>query len=109
VTKPAIGKAPEGRSKALNEHMSSGFAPRADIVAACRHVRFVPGAAIRGVLKSQTVHEKVESAISQNSTIVARTPALGDLGQPGDSNDQRRAQCQIRALTLLACTDAVVE
>jgi hypothetical protein len=23
-------------------HMSSGFAPRADIVAACRHVRFVP-------------------------------------------------------------------
>ena len=29
-------------SKALNEHMSSGFAPRADIVAACRHVRFVP-------------------------------------------------------------------
>jgi hypothetical protein len=35
--------APEDRSKALNEHMSSGFAPRADIVAACRHVRFVPG------------------------------------------------------------------
>ena len=34
--------APEDRSKALNEHMSSGFAPRADIVAACRHVRFVP-------------------------------------------------------------------
>jgi hypothetical protein len=33
--------APEDRSKALNEHMSSGFAPRADIVAACRHVRFV--------------------------------------------------------------------
>jgi hypothetical protein len=32
--------APEDRSKALNEHMSSGFAPRADIVAACRHVRF---------------------------------------------------------------------
>jgi hypothetical protein len=28
--------------KALNEHMSSDFAPRADIVAACRHVRFVP-------------------------------------------------------------------
>src|SRR4029077_18338773 len=25
-------------------HMSSGFAPRADIVAACRHVRFVPQA-----------------------------------------------------------------
>src|SRR6516165_11119001 len=34
--------APEDRSKALNEHMSSGFAPRADIVAACWHVRFVP-------------------------------------------------------------------
>src|SRR5215471_14662069 len=34
--------APEDRSKALNEYMSSGFAPRADIVAACRHVRFVP-------------------------------------------------------------------
>jgi hypothetical protein len=34
--------ATEDRSKALNEHMSSGFAPRADIVAACRHVRFVP-------------------------------------------------------------------
>jgi hypothetical protein len=33
--------APEGRSKALNEHMSSGFAPRPDIVPACRHVRFV--------------------------------------------------------------------
>jgi hypothetical protein len=29
-------------SKALNEHVSSGFAPRADIVVACRHVRFVP-------------------------------------------------------------------
>jgi hypothetical protein len=38
--------APEDRSKALNEHMSSGFAPRADIVAACRHVRFVPQAVI---------------------------------------------------------------
>src|SRR5215813_8747186 len=34
--------APEDRSKALNEHISSGFAPRADIVAACRHVCFVP-------------------------------------------------------------------
>src|SRR5215471_8169531 len=34
--------APEDRSKALNEHVSFGFAPRADIVAACRHVRFVP-------------------------------------------------------------------
>jgi hypothetical protein len=34
--------APEDRSKALNEHKSSGFAPRADIVAACRNVRFVP-------------------------------------------------------------------
>jgi hypothetical protein len=34
--------APQDRSKALNEHMLSGFAPRADIVAACRHVRFVP-------------------------------------------------------------------
>ena len=34
--------APEDRSKALNEHMSSGFAPRADIVTACRHVRLVP-------------------------------------------------------------------
>jgi hypothetical protein len=33
---------PEDCSKALNEYMSSGFAPRADIVAACRHVRFVP-------------------------------------------------------------------
>src|SRR5215469_12008868 len=31
--------APEDRSKALNEHMSSGFAPRADIVAAYRQVR----------------------------------------------------------------------
>ena len=38
--------APEDRSKALNEHMSSGFAPRADIVAAFRHVRFVPIAAL---------------------------------------------------------------
>jgi hypothetical protein len=38
--------APEDRSKALNEHMSSGFAPRADIVAACRHVRFVPQPAV---------------------------------------------------------------
>jgi hypothetical protein len=38
--------APEDRSKALNEYMSSGFAPRADIVAACRHVRFVPGAVV---------------------------------------------------------------
>jgi hypothetical protein len=28
--------------KALSEHMSSGFASRADIVAACRYVRFVP-------------------------------------------------------------------
>jgi hypothetical protein len=37
--------APEDRSKALNEHMSSGFAPRADIVAACRYVRLVPIAA----------------------------------------------------------------
>jgi len=34
--------APEDRSKALNEYMWSGFAPRADIVAACRYVRFVP-------------------------------------------------------------------
>src|SRR6476660_6046791 len=34
--------APEDRLKALNEHVSSDFAPRADIVAACRHVRFVP-------------------------------------------------------------------
>ena len=32
--------APEDRSNAVNEHMSSGFAPRADIVASCRHVRF---------------------------------------------------------------------
>jgi len=38
--------APEDRSKALNEHMSSGFAPRADIVAAFRHVRFVPEPAV---------------------------------------------------------------
>jgi hypothetical protein len=38
--------APEERSKAFIEHMSSGFAPRADIVAACRHVRFVPRADI---------------------------------------------------------------
>jgi hypothetical protein len=38
---------PEDRSKALNEYMSSGFAPRADIVAACRHVRFVPTAEMR--------------------------------------------------------------
>jgi hypothetical protein len=36
--------APEDRSKALNEHMSSGFASRADIVAVCRYVRFVPQA-----------------------------------------------------------------
>jgi hypothetical protein len=35
---------PEDRSKALNEEMSSGFAPRADIGASCRHVRFVPEA-----------------------------------------------------------------
>jgi hypothetical protein len=28
--------------KALSEHMSSDFASRADIVAACRYVRFVP-------------------------------------------------------------------
>jgi hypothetical protein len=38
--------APEDRSKALNEHMSSGFAPRADIVAACRQVRLVPEPAV---------------------------------------------------------------
>jgi hypothetical protein len=46
--------APEDRSKALNEHMSSGFAPRADIVAACRHVRFVPEAAVSDRSKSIT-------------------------------------------------------
>src|SRR6476620_12761815 len=32
-------------------HMSSGFAPRADIVAACRYVRFVPGTDICGAAK----------------------------------------------------------
>jgi hypothetical protein len=45
--------APENRLKALNEHMSSGFAPRADIVAACRYVRFVPNADIRGCRSSE--------------------------------------------------------
>jgi hypothetical protein len=34
--------APEDRLKAVNEHMWSGFASRADIVAVCPHVRFVP-------------------------------------------------------------------
>src|SRR5262245_42031178 len=44
--------APEARSKALNAHMSSGFAPRADIVTACRHVRFVPQSCMaRGVFE----------------------------------------------------------
>src|SRR5262249_57187824 len=44
---------PEDRSKALNEHISSGFAPRADIVAAFRHVRFVPEVAVS--TRSKTV------------------------------------------------------
>jgi hypothetical protein len=37
--------APEDRSKAINEHMSSGFAPRADIVTACpaRPLRAITG------------------------------------------------------------------
>jgi len=48
--------APEDRSKALNEHMSSGFAPRADIVAACRHVRFVP------ILLQKIPHERSKPA-----------------------------------------------
>jgi hypothetical protein len=38
--------APENRSKALNEH------PRADFIAACRHVRFVPNASLRTARKT---------------------------------------------------------
>src|SRR2546430_2082632 len=55
--------APEDRSKALNEHMSSGFAPRADIVAACRHVRFVP------ILLQKSPRKEAGCALAPNTSL----------------------------------------
>jgi hypothetical protein len=63
--------APEDRSKALNEHMSSGFAPRAEIVAACRHVRFVPTAAVSNRSK----------AVPYSITSSARATSVGGIIQ----------------------------
>ena len=84
--------APEDRSKALNEHMSSGFAPRADIVAACRHVRFVPQAAVSDRSKSRAYSitssaraRSVGGTISP-STFAAHTwSALAPEGRPAFS------------------------
>jgi len=61
--------APEDRSKALNEHMSSGFAPRADIVAACRHVRFVPRAAVTrcSKLTGYSISRKAQQEVKPRS------------------------------------------
>ena len=64
--------APEDRSKALNEHVSSGFAPRADIVAACRHVRFVP----------QEATYAVQQIAAYSITSSARASSVGGTVRP---------------------------
>jgi hypothetical protein len=76
--------ASEDRSKALNEHMSSGFAPRADIVAACRHVRFVPKAAVsnRSKMRGQSQNYSI------TSSAIESTPG-------GTSMPSARAVCRL--------------
>ena len=78
--------------------MSSGFAPRADIVAACRHVRFVPTAAVSNRSK----------AVPYSITSSARAASVGGIIQAkclgGDQIDDqverdRVAQGHIAAVT----------
>jgi len=58
-------------------HMSSGFAPRADIVAACRHVRFVskPAVSNRSKQRSYSITSSARAS-SVGGNVMPRTLAV---------------------------------
>src|SRR6201987_3741200 len=63
---------PEDRPKALNEDMSPGFPPRADIVAACRHVRFVPILLRKGLMASARSDSVVATRFAAEGGMMGR-------------------------------------